>query len=209
VSLSAAPGVALSPSELNFQAIRGSTTDVIKKVKVNNAGNGTLGAISCPANPTTWLTCAVATGDTLVLTAKPTGLTISPAEVLVPVIAVGAFNNPQNLTVNFTILQPVLSLNASIVNMTVAAGGTTAPSVVMASNTGAGTLVSLGTLLCVPSDARVSCVPNQSTGELTMTVNSATAPALTPAKYVFVVTVSAPNMSNTPQTIAIVLTVTP
>jgi len=54
----------------------------------------------------------------------------------------------------------------------------------------------------------VSCVPNQSTGQLTITVNTSTAPALTPGKYVYVVTVSAPNMGNTPQTIAIILTVT-
>jgi hypothetical protein len=208
VSLSAAPGIALSPSEVNFQAIRGSTTDLIKKVKVNNTGNGALGTIACPTNPAAWLTCAVIAGDTLVLTAKPTGLTVSPAELLVPVTAAGALNNPQNVTVNFTILQPVLSLNGSVVNVSVAAGGTTAPATITVTNTGAGTLSSLGTISCVPSDPHVTCTVNQSTGDLTITVNTATAPALVAGKYVFVVTVSAPNMGNTPQTVAIVLTVT-
>lgn len=209
VSLSAAPGVVLSPNEIAFQAIRGSTTALIKKVKVSNAGNGALGAITCPANPATWLTCTLIVGDTLVFTASPTGLTASPPEVLVPVSAVGAFNNPQIVTVDLTILQPVLSLNASVVNLTVAAGGTTA-TVVTVTNTGAGTLASLGTIsFPVPCDVHVSCAVNQATGALTLTVNTATAPALVAGKYVFTVTVRAPNMSNADQTVAIVLTVTP
>jgi hypothetical protein len=208
VSLSATPGIALSPSDLNFQAVRGSTVDLVKKVKVNNTGNGALGTIACTPNPTVWLTCAVATGDTLVFTAKPAGLTTSPVPAVVPVTAVGAFNNPQNVTVTFTILQPVLSLNTTIVNLTVAAGGTAGPSNVTVTNTGAGVLADLGTLSCLPNDGHVSCAPNQSTGVVSITVNTAAAPALTPGKYVFIVTVKGSNLSNGDQTIAIVLTVT-
>ena len=104
----------------------------------------------------------------------PTGLTVSPAELLVPVAAVGAFNNPQNVVVNFTILQPVLSLSASIVNLTVAAGGTAGPQVVNVTNSGAGTLASLGTIACAPSAARVDCAVNQGAGTLSLTVNTAT-----------------------------------
>ena len=207
VSLSAAPGIALSPSDLNFQAIRGSTTDIVKKVKVANSGSGTLGAITCPANPTTWLTCALGTADTLIFTAKPTGLTVSPAEVLVPVTAVGAFNSPQNVTVNFTIQQPVLSVSSSVLNLTVAAGGTTAPVAITATNSGAGNLANLGGLACTPSDlARVTCAVDQTTGSLTITVNSG-GPTLAVGKYVFTLTVNALNSANT-QTVAIVLTVT-
>ena len=208
VSLSAAPGIGLSPSDLNFQAIRGSTVDIVKKVKVTNIGADTLGAITCPPNPAAWLTCALGTADTLIFVAKPLGLTASPAEVLVPVAAVGAFNSPQNVTVNFTILQPVLSLSASVLNLTVAAGGTTAPATVTVTNTGAGVLGNLGAITCTPSDARVSCVVNQNTGVLTITVNSGAAPALAADRYVFTVSVTAPNMGNSAQTVAVVLTVT-
>ena len=211
VSLSGTPGIALSPSDLNFQAIRGSTVDLIKKVKVNNTGNGALGTIACTPNPTVWLTCAVATGDTLVFTARPTGLTTSPPPAVVPVTAASGFNNPQNVTVTFTILQPVLSLSASVVNLTVAAGGTAGPTTVTVTNTGAGILTDLGTLSCVsaPTDAHVGCAPDQSTGALAITVNTAVAPALTPGKYVFLLTVTGSNLgSGGAQTIAIVLTVT-
>jgi hypothetical protein len=207
VSLSAAPGIALSPSDLNFQAIRGATVDIVKKVKVTNSGSGTLGAITCPANPATWLTCALGTADTLIFTAKPLALTVSPPEVVVPVAAVGAFNSPQNVTVNFTILQPVLSLSASVLNLTVAAGGTTAPVAVTVTNSGAGNLANLGGIACTPSDGRVSCVVDQVNGTLTITVNTATAPALAVGKYVLTLAVNAPNMSNSLQTVAIVLTV--
>jgi hypothetical protein len=207
VSLSAAPGIGLSPSEVNFQAVRGSTTDVIKKVKVLNLGNGTLGTIACPANPAAWLTCAVIVGDMLVLSAKPTGLTASPPEVLVPVNAAAATNNPQNVTVNFTILQPILTLSSSALNLAVNAGQTTAPATVTVTNSGAGTLASLGTIACTPSHPRVTCAVNQNTGVLTITVNSATAPALAAGQHVFSVNVSAPNAGNGSETAVIFLTV--
>ena len=207
VSISAAPGIALSPNELNFQAIRGSTTDVIKKVKVTNSGSGSLGTISCPIAPAAWLTCANGLADTLVFTAKPSGLTASPTEVLVPVTATGALNSPQNVTVNFAILQPILSVSSTIVNASVAAGGTTAPSVVNVTNVGAGALSDLGTITCTPSAARVNCAVNQGTGALSITVNTATAPALAQGTHVFSVTVSSTN-STPQQTITIVLTVT-
>jgi hypothetical protein len=208
VSISAAPGIALSPSDLNFQAVRGSTTDIVKKVKVNNSGAGSLGTIACPAAPATWLTCAVATADTLVFTARPTGLTASPPEVLVPVTATGALNSPQNVTVNFAILQPILTLSSTVVNVTAAQGTTSAPVVVNVTNTGDGTLASLGTITCVPSEARVSCTVNQGAGTLSITVNTATAPALlSGSKHVFTATVSTPNAGNGQQTVTIVLSV--
>jgi hypothetical protein len=210
VTVAAAPGIALSPNELNFQAVRGSTVDIVKKVKVTNSGGGSLGTIACPATPAPWLTCANGTADTLVFTAKPTGLTASPAELLVPVTATGAVNSPQNVTVNFAILQPILTLSSTVVNVTAAAGATTAPAGITVTNTGAGgTLASLGTIVCTPSHARVSCTVNQTTGALTITVNTATAPALTSGTtHVFTATVAAPNAGNGQQTVTIVLQVT-
>jgi len=211
VSLSAAPGIGLSPSEVNFSAIRGSTTDIVKKVKVLNLGNGSLGTIACPPNPATWLTCTVILGDTLVLTAKPTGLTVSPPELPISITAAAATNNPQTLTVNFTILQPLVGLNSNSLALTVTAGGTTTPnSTIKVLNTGAGTLANVGTIACAPppTEPRVTCSVNQGTGDLTITVNSATAPALTGGgrQYVFLLTVTAANAANT-ETLAVVLTV--
>ena len=74
-------------------------------------------------------------------------------------------------------------------------------------NTGAGTLANLGTITCTPSAARVGCAVNQATGALSITVNSAAAPALAPGQHVFTIAVTASNR-NAPQVVAIVLTVT-
>jgi hypothetical protein len=206
VSLSAAPGIALSPGDLNFQAIRGSTTDIVKKVKVSNSGSGTLGAITCPFAPAVWLTCEVANTDELVFTAKPTGLPASPADLLVPVTVAGAFNSPQNVTVSFAILQPVLTLSANVVNATATAPGTSAPVGVTVSNSGAGTVANLGVIGCAPSAARVVCVVNQAAGTLSLTVDTGLGSVLAVGTHVFTAAVAAQH-STVQQTVTIVLVV--
>ena len=206
-AISAPPTLQLSPAELHFKAVRGSTTNQVKTVTVSNAGGGTLGAVSCPPNPDTWLTCAVTNATTLTFTASPTGLTASPLDVTVPVSAVGASNNPQDVAVEFIIEQPVLTLSTSIANFTAATGaGTSTPAtvVVTASNSGAGTLASLGTITCSPSDPKVTCGVNGTTGALTLAANPT---GLAAGVHVYVVTVSTPNMSNAAQTVTVVLTI--
>ena len=155
-----------------------------------------------------WLTCTVA-ADVLTFTAKPSVVTTSQGPLVVDVLAVGAFNNPQNVTVNLAILQPVLSLSTNVLNLTVAAPGTTAPVVVAFDNTGAGTPADLGTIACipVPADTHITCVVNQAAKTLTLSVNTATLPVLTPGKYVLPISVTATNAVNASQPITIVLTV--
>ena len=208
VSLSAAPGIGLSPNVLNFQAVRGSTLELVKKVKVMNIGSGTLGTISCPANPTTWLTCALGTADTLIFTAKPAGLQASPVDKDVPVSADSAFNSPQVVTVSFTILQPAISLSQTVFNRTVVGGATSAAAIATISNVGAGTFASLGAITCdTKGDSRVTCVVDPNAQTVTITVNSG-GPVLPPGQYVFTVSVNSANNGNGAQTAAIVLTVT-
>jgi hypothetical protein len=206
-AINAPPTLRLTPAELHFSAIRGSTTNQVKTVTVSNAGGGTLGTITCPPNPDTWLTCVVTNSTTLTFTASPTGLTASPLDVTVPVSAVGAANTPQNVEVAFAIGQPVLTLSTSIANFTAATGaGTATPAtvVVTASNSGAGTLASLGTISCSPSSVVVSCGVNGTTGALTLSVNPT---GLAAGVHVYVVTVSTPNQANAAQTVTIVLTI--
>ena len=206
VSLASAPGISLSPNELNFLAIRGTTADSVQKVKVRNSGFGPLGTIACPAAPATWLTCAVGQADTLIFTANPTGLQTSPAKILVGVTATGVPNVQEPVAVNFTILQPVLQLSGNFITRTVAVGGTSAPASITWSNAGAGTSANLGAITCTPSAARVNCVVDQGAGSVTLTVNSGAAPALAIGTHTFTVNVKAAN-STPEQTIAIVLTV--
>ena len=210
VTLSAGPTIGLSATELNFRAIRGTTADSVKKVKVTNTGAGTLGAISCPAAPATWLRCALGTADTLVFTANPTGLTASPADVPVDVTVVGAANTPQTITASLTLLQPILALSAPSDNFTVTAGGAPVSRIIVASNSGAGTLANLGTIGCqAPSDVHLTCSVNQTNGNITLTVTPNTAPALVAGQTrVYTVGVTATNMGNTTApTITVVVTV--
>ena len=213
VSVAAAPTIGLSPSELNFQAIRGSTVDIVKKVKVLNTGAGSLGTITCPANPISWLTCANgSTSDELVFTVSPTGINTSPGAVQIEVRATGAVNTPQLVTVSLTILQPILSLSPGSDNFTVTAGGAPVTrTVITANNIGEGNRASLGTISCgAASDVHVTaCTVNQTTGQITITITPTTAPALT-AGQTFTVTIpiTATNMGNTTApTITLVVTV--
>jgi hypothetical protein len=150
------------------------------------------------------------TADTLVFTALPTGLAQSPADVVVAVSAGGAFISPQNVTVSLTILQPVLSLSATTETFTVTAGGApVSKTTITASNVGAGTRANLGAISCgIASDVHVGCSVNQTNGQITLTVNPSTAPALTAGTRVLTVSISATNMGNsTAPTITLVVTV--
>jgi hypothetical protein len=212
VTLTTGPTIGLSPKDLNFQAIRGTTAPIVKKVKVSNTGSGTLGTVTCPTNPAAWLTCAPGTtADTLVFTAVPTGLTQSPPDVAVPVSAIGAFNSPENVMVSLTILQPILSLSASTETFTVTAGGApVSKNAITASNTGAGTRANLGTISCgIAPDVHVGCSVNQTNGQITLTVSPNTAPAFVAGEtHVFTVTIGATNMGNSvAPTITLVVTV--
>jgi hypothetical protein len=210
VTVTSATNIGLSPKELNFQAIRGSTTLIVKKVKVSNTGDGSLGTITCQTNPAPWLTCTIgATPDELVLTANPTGVNTSPVDVEVEVRATNAFNNPQKLTVSLTIQQPILSLDQTLVNRNVNAAGPAVQVTVTASNAGAGNLANLGTISCNPGDAHLTCTVNQNTGVITFTITPTVAPAfLAGQTHVLTATISAANMGNGQSpVVAIVVTV--
>src|SRR6185503_6652473 len=120
--------IVLSEPSVDFRAIRGTTTPIVKTISVENGGDGRLGPVSCPANPAPWLACNVSNGNTVTLTANPTGLTTSPQAVSVPVTAIGVPDKPQSVVVNLIIDQPVLTLNAAQVNFTASeTGSTTTP----------------------------------------------------------------------------------
>ena len=126
--------------------------------------------------------------------------------------ATGAVNTPQFVTVSLTILQPILSLSAGSDDFTVTAGGAAVTrTVIVANNSGEGNRASLGAISCgSPSDAHVTnCTVNQATGQISITVNPTTAPALTAGqKFTITVPIVATNMGNTtPPTITLVVTV--
>jgi hypothetical protein len=199
------PTLVLTPSVRHFTAIRGSVGALSQTVAITNGGTGSLGAISCPANPAAWLGCVVNDSTQITLTANPTGLTSSPADVTVPVTAAGDAGSPRNIEVSFTIQQPILALTANEAQFTATGPNTTNPAsvVITASNSGAGTLAQLGGLTCSVA-APATCTVDQGTGALTFTYDPTGAP---PGTHVRVATVSAPHAGNGSRTVTLVLTV--
>lgn len=204
----APPTMVLDPSTLHFRAIRGTTVSLVDSVAISNAGGGSLGEITCPAEPAAWLTCAVRDTTQLTITADPTGLLSSPLQVNILVAATEARNSPVSLPVTFTIQQPVLAVSVPQVSFTAAVGASvTDPTshvvLVTNANEDAGTLANLGMISCTVADP-ASCAVNQATGELTLTVDPSTLDA---GRYVWFATVTAEHASNDSVTITVVLDV--
>lgn len=193
------PTLVLTPSVRHFTAIRGSVGVISQTVAITNGGTGSLGAVSCPVEPVSWLTCMVTDSTFVTLTADPTGLTASPASAIVPVSATGDTGSPRNIDVSFTIQQPILALSGNTVDFTAAPTSV----VIAASNSGAGTLENLGGIDCTVAGP-ASCAVDQATGALTFTYDPT---GLAAGTYVRIATVSAPHAGNESQTVTLVLTV--
>jgi hypothetical protein len=208
LTVTAPPRIAVSQPFVHFQAIRGSLTPLTQTVIVSNGGNGSLGTVSCPANPATWLTCAVAGGTTLTFTAQPALLTASQPPVSVTVSATGAATT-LSLPVDITIDQPILRLSETALSFSAVPGATvTTPTsvTITATNAGAGTLGNLGAITCAPTPvgAPVTCQVSQATGTLTVTVDPS---GLAPNTYFYGVTIAAPNAGNGAQTASVTLAI--
>jgi hypothetical protein len=187
-------GIVLPQRFVEFRAVRGSATPVSQSIEISNTGGGRLGAVTCPANPATWLTCNVTGGNLVTLTATPAGLTQSPPAATLELTAPGA-SAPASLLVELRIEQPTLALSAGTLPFTATEGGTVASpnqATLTVTNSGAGALADLGVISCVPTpaSARVSCQVNQGSGGLAISVDPT---GLAPGVYVFPVVVSAPN----------------
>jgi hypothetical protein len=205
LTVGALPRIALSQRSLHFQAVRGSQIPLTQTVTVTNSGGGTLGALTC-SSPVSWVTCTVS-GTTLTFTANPSGLTTSPAPATVNVSAAGGANNPQTVSVTMALEQPALALSSATVTFTAAVGESdydpTSASVQVL-NTGAGSLLNLGTITCVPpAGSPVRCSVNQGTLVFTLEPTQ-----LVSGVNVYPVTVTAQHSSTT-ATVAVTVNVTP
>ncbi len=195
----------LSQPEVEFRAVRGSTAPIQTSLTAWNGGGGRLGPVACPAEPASWLSCAVSSGNVIVLTADPSGLSGSPDPVNVLLDAPGGSGV---VPVRLVIEVPALSLGASTVTFTAAedAGVTTPPaSVVALVNSGAGTLADLGEITCTPSDPRVGCSIDVPGGTVTLSIDPE---GLGPGTHLYPVTVEAPQ-AEVSASLSVVLSVQP
>jgi hypothetical protein len=204
LTVQARPTLAADPGSLHFNAIRGTSTAITRIVTISNKGGGSLGELHCPSGPAAWLTCTVLDSARVQLTARPAGLTTSPAAVEVPITAAFAVNSPLLLPVSFILEQPVLAVSETQVTFAgnAATGATTPASYTLSvSNTGAGDTHNLGTLAC-SATAPVTCVVDSAAAQLTLSVN---ATGLASGRHVWIATVTAQHAANVSVSITVVL----
>jgi len=219
-TLSPGPLVALNPTAVTFTDTVGTANPPAQTVAVTNAGTGTLtglatGTIAYGPGATGWLTATVnptTAPATVTLTPSNAGLAAGSYTATVPVTAGNGLNNPQTITVTYTLAAnpPAIALSPASHTLTdTLATANPAPLIVNITNAGGGTLsgLAVGTISYGPG----------ATGWLTGTINPTTAPTtlslqvsltgLTPGTFTATVPVTAPGASNSPQNASVTLTV--
>jgi uncharacterized protein (TIGR03437 family) len=140
------PGLAATPTTLQFAYTTGGTVPAAQTIQITNSGTGTL-SWTASVNQT-WLSVSLATSSILVSVA-PASLTAGTYNGIVTITATGASNSPLSIAVTLTVTAPVspASLSVSPTSLTFNyavsnAGPASAPppQSVSITNTGSGTL---------------------------------------------------------------------
>jgi hypothetical protein len=224
VTVAAAPPViALSPTNVTFNATAGGGDPGASTVAVSNAGGQTLTGLGvslmyASGQPGAWLAASLdqtTAPATLSLQAMTGLLAAGTYNATVSVASAVASNSPQTVSVTFTVasapLPPAIGLSTTNVAFSATVGaGNPSNQTVSVTNTGGGTLDGLATTITYAS--------GQPTGWLNATLSGTTAPAtvtlqatlgaLAAGDYSATVSVSSSAASNSPQTVDVTFTVT-
>lgn len=203
----AAPTIGLSVTGMSFAGQQGAASPSGQALSITNVGGGTL-TWSASTNQS-WLTLSSTGGtapSTLTVFANTAGLAAGSYSGIVTVSAGGATNTPRTVAVTLTVTTaaPTIGLSSTSLSFAGQQGGSSpAGQSLSISNTGGGTL-------------NWNASSNQNW--LTLSTASGAAPStvtvltnttgLTAGSYSGAITVSANGATNTPQTIAVTLTVT-
>lgn len=226
VEATLAPTITLSSSSKSFSATVGGSSPATQSVDITNGGTGSLSGLTATVSyttgqPTGWLTAtlgATSAPTTLTLAAAPGSLAVGTYDATVSIAstAAGVTNSPKLLPVTFTVsaapTAPTISLSASTASFSAAVGGSNPVSQeVQVTNSGTGTLSGLSTT--------VTYQAGQSSGWLTATLDSTTAPAkltigaatgaLAVGTYNGTVSIAstATGVTNSPQAVTVTFTV--
>ncbi len=180
-SATAAPLIAVSPSDFNPNATVGGANPAPQVIGVNNAGGGTLNQLTVgPVNYTAggatgWLTAVLnqtTAPATVTLNTNISGLAAGTYRALIPVASPVATNSPRSIGVRLTVgSSPTMTLTPTTVAFTgTTGGGNPTPATVNVSNSGTGTISGL-------TVAGVTYGAGQPTGWLAASLSGTTAPA--------------------------------
>jgi uncharacterized protein (TIGR03437 family) len=177
---------------------------------ISNSGSGTLNWTAAVAS-SPWLNVSTPSGTgpaTLTISTNITGLSAGTYTGAILVAATGASNTPQTINVTLTITvaapSPAIALNPAALAFTAQQGGANpANQTVTLLNSGGGTL---NWTASVTSGAWLTVSPASGTGAATLAI-AANIAGLSSGSYSGTIQVAAAGASNTPQTVAVTLTV--
>lgn len=213
------PAISLSPGTLAFTGFAGGTPPANQQVSVTNGGGGTLSGLSVDSivytSGTGWLNASLAGSTapaTLTATADPGALAVGSyaATVYVGSTAAGVTNSPQSVAVTFNVQAPptiVLSANTAA-QLVSEAPGSPATASTPINVTDAGTAVTgLGTTINYTTGTGwLTATLSVTTTPSTLTLQSS-AGSLAPGTYNATVDVTSGVAGNSPQSVAVTLTV--
>jgi BACON domain-containing protein len=205
VTAAALPTISTSPASLNFTYQIGSSTPASQTVAIASSGS----AVNfTTATSATWLSATPASGITpgnVAVSINPSGLAAGSYTGNVTINSAGASNSPKSIAVSLTVTSaPVTTLTVSPANLSFAyqTGGAvpaSQPINVTSTSALAYTATSSGSWLSVTPAS------GNTPGSLTASVNPS---GLAAGSYSGTITVTATGASNSPQKVAVSLTVT-
>ncbi len=199
----APPSIGLSADQLAFASTPGGSASS-QTVSVSNTGSGTLPFTT--QSDSSWLSASPSTGTapaTLTVTADPTGLAGGIYTGNVSVTSAGASNSPQKIATTFTINSAALKVAPLALSYFGSYGGASPASQAVAiSNSGGGSLT--WSASANVTWLHLSSASGSAPASLSVT---AVTTGLGPGTYSGTVTITSANGQNSPQQVAVTLTV--
>jgi hypothetical protein len=211
-----APTIAFSPAGLSFSAVAGEANPTNKTLQIWNSGTGTLDwSVSDDAD---WLTLAPTSGsssgehDEVTASVNIADMSAGDYSATITIAAAGATNTPQTLGVSLTLTEtaaPAIAFGPASLSFGAVAGeANPANKTLEIWNSGTGTLD-----WSVSDNAdwlTLAPTSGSSTGEhdVVNVTASVDMTGMTAGSYLATITITAPEATNTPRTLAVSLTLT-
>ena len=137
------PTIGLSATSLSFSAVQGGSNPANRTITISNSGSGTLNWTA--SESATWLSVSPASGTgagTITISVNISGLTAGSYSAPITIVATGATNTPQTVTVSLTVAaSAAIGYSPTSMGFTATQGGANPASQALTiSNTGGGTL---------------------------------------------------------------------
>ncbi|HVX40021.1 MAG TPA: Rieske 2Fe-2S domain-containing protein [Gemmatimonadaceae bacterium] len=216
--------IGLASSTASFTGVAGGANPPTQQLAIANAGGGTLAGLSVGAiaygaggGAQRWLVATLtssAAPATLVLAPSIGALAAGTYTATVPVIASGASNSPQQVTVTLVVSSaaapPQLALSAGTLAFSATQGGTAAAQTITVQNSGGGSLggLAVGAIAYgAGASGWLGAALSSTTAPAVLTVTPSAA-SLAPGTYSATVPITAAGVNGSPQNLAVTITVT-